>query len=183
MVADQFARLGCVVINADRLNHEVLARPEVIQQLVEWWGAAILDEVGVLSRRAVGRIVFDDPEQLKRLTSLVHPLVIVREKELLATYQGQCDVRGIVLDVPLLYEVGQDRWCDAVVFVSTEASIRLERVARERGWTSGQLKKVENSQIALDKKAQAADYTVYNNSDISSVRVQVERIFKQLSRA
>lgn len=181
-VAQQFAQLGCAVINADQLNHEVLARPEVIEQLVGWWGSRITDEAGQIARHAVGRIVFDDLDQLKRLTDLVHPLVIEREKQLLETYQRQGQAPAIVLDVPLLFEVGQDRWCDAVVFVSAEEPIRLARVAGQRGWAAAQLKKVENSQIALDTKAKNADYSVYNNSDIPSVRVQVERIFTLLAK-
>lgn len=179
-VAEQFGRLGCAVISADKLNHEVLARRDVVAKLRDWWGDQVLDNQGNINRQVLGSIVFNDSEALKRLTDLTHPLIAQRQSELIGTYQNDCGVKAIVLDVPLLYEVGQAGLCDVVVFVDSRPSLRAERVEKRLGWEKKRLKKAENFQISLDKKAEMSDYTLYNNSGIPELADQVTKLLSQL---
>ncbi len=180
-VARQFEELGCVVINADKLNHQVLTRPEIVQQLIQWWGPQILRPDGQIDRQAVGQIVFQDENELKRLTALLHPAIFERQKQLIQDYQEKPDTAGIILDVPLLLEVGQQKWCDFVIFVAAEEHIRQQRAKDERGWEVEKLKKIENLQLALDTKQKMSDYVIYNNSNIPDLFVQVKQIFMKVT--
>jgi len=177
-VARQFERLGCAVISADELNHDVIGLPKVVQQIQQWWGQRMLDGQGRIARGAVGRVVFEDESELKKLTDLVHPLVELRERELLEVYVADPAVRAVVLDVPLLIEVGQDKWCDTIVFIEADEHIRQERVRQKLGWGPEQRKKVEKLQLGLDIKAEMADYTLRNNSTISDL---YDHVVKTLS--
>jgi dephospho-CoA kinase len=179
-VARQFEKQGCAVIDADQLNHEVLTNPNVIQEIVSWWGKQIQRADGQVDREAIGRIVFEDPDKLNQLTQLVHPLIAEREKELISFYEGICEVWGVVLDVPLLFEADQDKWCDIVVFVDCEESIRQKRLKESRGWEEEKRKKIENLQLGVNFKAQKADYVIRNNSSMSETAVQVKTLINKI---
>ena len=178
-VAQEFARLGCALIDADKINHEILTRPEVIDQIHRWWGPAVLDSQGKIDRNALGSIVFADEMALKQLTDLVHPLIAQREKELIGKYRQDSAIAAVVLDVPLLFESGQDKWCDFVIFVEADDHIRLERVTKRR-WTSEKIKNIENLNLALDNRAKMADHTVRNNSGILDLTKQVVELYSKI---
>jgi dephospho-CoA kinase len=179
-VAREFQKLGCAVIDADRISHEVVDLKEVKEILVRWWGPAVLDHQGRIDRKAVASIVFDDERALKKLTDLLHPLIAQREKSLIDNYRQDKNIRVIVLDVPLLIEAGQNHWCDHVVFINTDVKIRHERMAKNRGWDEKQIKIVENLQLPLDSKAEISDYRVDNNSGIPGVAAQIATILSRI---
>ncbi|MBN2375154.1 MAG: dephospho-CoA kinase [Sedimentisphaerales bacterium] len=179
-VARQFEKLGCAVIDADQLNHEVLTNPEIVHQIEQWWGPEVLGAGGLIDREVVGRIVFADENELRKLTNLVHPLISDREQAQMAKFLEDPTVKAVVLDVPLLYETGQDKWCDKIVFVQTESGDRQKRVAKKRGWDEERLKKVEKIQMPLDSKAKRADYVIANKSTISSLETGVTQVLSQI---
>ena len=179
-VARQFEKQGCAVIDADQLNHEVLTNPNVIQEIVSWWGKQVQRADGQLDPEAIGRIVFENPDKLNQLTKLVHPLIAERENELISLYQGTSELAAVVLDVPLLCETGQDKWCDVVVFVDCEESIRQKRLKKNRGWEEEKRKKIENLQLGVNFKAQKADYVIRNNSSVSEIAVQVKQLLTKI---
>jgi len=175
-VAAEFAKLGCGVIQADQLNHQLLQQPEIIAQLIDWWGVRVINPDGSVNRQALGDIVFEDSRELKKLTLLLHPLIEARQQELIKSYQSDPDINAIILDVPLLAEVGYSKLCDALVYVDTSKSARFDRLRKKCGWTAEKIKKVENLQLPLDKKAKMSEYTIDNNSDIPVTTSQVGRV-------
>lgn len=180
LVAGQLAELGCVVIDADALAADALEHRRVRHQLVDWWGPGVIDEHGGIKRRVVARIVFDDPEQLRRLESLIHPHVYRARQQLYRRYQDDSQCRAIVEDCPLLLEVGLDKQCDAVIFVAASREVRLRRLAASRGWAEQDLARREKNQLPLDTKAKRADYVVVNDADEAETRSQVSNIFSQI---
>jgi len=179
-VAKLFAECGAVVIDSDRLGHEVLQRPEVCAQLQAWWGSEILTESGGPNRQAIARIVFNDPRELARLEALLHPLIDDRRKEILAEKEHDRGVRAIILDAPKLLEAGLKGACDAVVFVDSPRTERLRRVAKSRGWSEEELDRRENLQFSLDRKRSMSDDVIDNHSDIEALRHEVEQVFSAI---
>lgn len=177
-VAGCFAELGYGVVNADQLNHTVLARPDIVRQLAEIFGTIILDDCGNIDRKALSAIVFSskDGGNLHKLVDVVHPEVFKLMEAEIAGYEKKQQVCGIVLDIPLLLEVGLEKRCDYLIFVSVEDRIRRRRLVENRNWDENLIKNIENSQIFLDKKREISDYIVENSSDISDLRRQVEEI-------
>jgi dephospho-CoA kinase len=180
LVASQLAKLGCAVINADELSHQVLRQPEVRQQLIAWWGEGVLDEQGQINRKAVGQRVFNQPDELARLEALVHPRVHQLREALRERYSVDPKVKAIVEDCPLLYEVGLDKVCDVVIFVQARREVRLARVARYRGWSEAELTAREKNQLGLDIKADRADHVVDNSGQESQTLEQVKRILLKI---
>ncbi len=179
-VAENLSQMGCALIDADKINHEVLARPEIIKQIINLWGDGVLTPGGKIDRRALGEIVFADSRKLKQLTDLTHPEILTLQQLLIEQYRLDGGVRAIVLDVPLLLEVDCQDSCEYLIFVDCPDLIRLERLCENRRWNEEKIKKIENLQIMLDKKAQIADYIVHNNSDIPDLRIQLSEILDSI---
>lgn len=179
-VADLFGELGCLVIKSDEQVYQAYRLPEVKQRLREWWGTEVFDSIGEVSRPAVAQRVFNDAQQRQRLEGLIHPIVTRLRNELMLGHANDAQVKAYVWDTPLLYEVGMDRECEAVVFVDAHRDLRVERLRRQRGWDAGELDRREKSQIPLDKKRELAQYRVVNTADAVSTRRQVEAVLSRI---
>jgi dephospho-CoA kinase len=180
-VAAEFAKLGCEVIDADKIAHELLDQPEVRQQIVGLFGEGILDSAGKIDRKKLADIVFADAQRLASLNNIIHPLVLKRAEELIDLYKHRAGVKAIVLDIPLLAEVGWAKRCDKLIFVDCQRQIRIDRVKKMGVFDENQIKIRENFQISLDKKARLADNVVDNNSDFSALVRQVANIFSHIN--
>lgn len=177
-VADILGELGCVVARSDEDARAVLQEPEVREQLLAWWGRAILTDDGELDRRAISRIVFNDPAERKRLEGLTHPRIEARRRRQFA--DAPADTKAFVIDAPLLYEVGLDRECHAVIFIETPRPVRLERVMEGRGWDEAEFDHRERSQLALDEKRRRAEYVVRNEGNRDALRAAVAAVLKEI---
>jgi dephospho-CoA kinase len=179
-VAAELAKLGCAVIDADSIAHQLLEEKDVLKRIVRVFGKEILDDKGKINRPALANRVFGDPEKLAVLTGILHPLVMARVEDLITQCGPQPAVRAIVLDVPLLVEIGWENRCDRIIFVDCAPPIRLERAKKKGIFEADQLKIRENLQISLDKKKRIADNIVDNNSDLSGLSKQIANIFSTI---
>lgn len=178
-VAAEFVKLGCKVIDADKITHELLTEETIKEKIVAAFGRAILDSKGQIDRRRLGEIVFADADKLSIINGIIHPLVMQRTEELIELYNRQNQVKAIVLDLPLLVEIGWAKRCNRLIFVDCERKIREKR-AKKLGFDKNQLKNRENFQISLDNKIDIADNTIENNSDFSALVRQVADIFSDI---
>jgi dephospho-CoA kinase len=178
-VAAEFAKLGCEVIDADKIAHELLDEPTVKKKIIGIFSRAVLDSSGKIERKKLAKIVFADADKLSSLNAVIHPLVLQRAEEIIEQCNRQRQVKAIVLDMPLLVEVGWEKRCDKLIFVDCEKKIRLKR-AKKMGFDENQVKIRENFQISLDNKVDLADNTVENNSDFSALAKQVTDIFSYI---
>lgn len=179
-VSRLFAQFGAAVIDADRLAHEILKQPETILRIKQKFGPDVLNADGLVDHQKLSQLVFEDKSSLEFLNQVIHPKVIEKTELLLAFYLQDSSSRAVVLDIPLLVEVGWDKRCDWLVFVDCSLENRLERLSGSRNIDESQLKKRENFQISLDIKAKIAHYIVNNNSDESEVAEQVAQIFSSI---
>ena len=179
-VAAEFGKLGCAVIDADAIAHTVLETSPIRNEIVRCFGAEILDSSGRIDRKKLARLVFSDPRKLTRLNGLVHPGVLQRVEAEIARYRRDDGVKAIVLDMPLLFEVGWQDHCDRVVFVSCARRQRIERARGARSIGETEIKIRENFQISLDTKAGLADNTIDNNSGFSTLVRQITTIFSDI---
>jgi dephospho-CoA kinase len=178
-VAAEFAKLGCKVIDADKIAHKLLERKTVKEKIAAAFGRDALDAKGQIDRRKLAAIVFAYADKLLTLNRIIHPLVLRRAEQLIEQYNRQNKVKAIVLDMPLLIEVGWAGRCDKLIFVNCRQKIRAER-AKKLGFDKNQHKIRENFQISLDKKMNLADNTIENNSDFSAMVRQVADIFSDI---
>ena len=178
-VAAEFAKLGCKVIDADKIAHKLLENKAVKKEIVDLFGRTILDSTGRIDRKRLGGVVFSDADKLSSLNGIIHPLILQRVEELMGRYDRQNQVKAIVLDMPLLVEVGWAKRCDKLIFVDCRKKIRLNR-AKKMGFDKNQFKIRENFQISLDNKVSLADNAIENNSDFSALVRQVADTFSYI---
>ena len=178
-VARAFAKLGCKVIDADAIAHELLDSEAVRDEIVASLGREILDSTGKIDRKTLAEIVFDDADKLLFLNGILHPRVLERAEVMIEQYGRQEQIKAIVLDIPLLLEVGWAKRCDRLIYVDCSKKTRVDRL-KKAGIDKNQLKIRENFQISLDNKARLADNTIENNSDFSTLVRQVADIFSEI---
>lgn len=156
---------GARTIDADRMARQVLDDPAIARRLRDCFGPAVVDSRGVVDRKRLAELVFgDSPEAVgnrRKLESLVHPRVRQRIAEELerAADSGES---LIVLDVPLLLEVGWKDLADELLFIDAADSVRRRR-AEARGWSADQWHKREASQWPVDRKKRVADAILDNS--------------------
>ena len=173
------SKLGCGVIDADVISHEMLEKSEVAALLKAAFGENIFDSDGKIDKSALAGKAFETVENATKLNSIIHPLVMQRIEELIADCNERDDIKAIVLDVPLLAETGWQRRCDKLIFIACDRQKRVERAENPENFEKILLKR-ENFQISLDKKAEIAHYIVENNSDFSEFATQIENVFSRL---
>jgi dephospho-CoA kinase len=180
LVGSMLADLGCLVCHSDELARSALADPAVRDELVRWWGREVLDPSGAVDRRAVAGKVFADPAERKRLEALLHPRIeSARRRTFAAAPPG---TRALVIDAPLLLEVGLDRECDAVLYIDSPREDRLRRLAETRGWDSAELERRESAQWPLDRKRAAAHHVLVNAGNQPALRSEVQKALEAAER-
>jgi dephospho-CoA kinase len=170
-----FGRHGAATVSSDEIVHELLREdPEVKRALVEQLGEGILDDAGQIDRSAVATLVFPDPERLRWLESLLHPLVVARYlawRERLAALPRPPSVT--VTEVPLLYEVGGETRFDTVVVITAPEDLRRGRARVALDDRSARL-------VPDDEKVERADYAYVNDGSLEELDRFVIRVLREL---
>ena len=182
LVSSFLQERGIPIFNADHVGHEALDAPEIQQALAARWGSEIFEAPQKISRSAIASRVFSSEpgaaDELAFLNSVVHPWVLDRWQAFRLEHWNE---EWLVLDAPLLLEVGWKGLCDERIFVDTPLEMR-QKFALQRGWTLEQLALREQSQAPLEEK-QAASTRVLKNDGISkeNLRTQLNAFFESRS--
>ena len=156
--AAMLRRLGVPVHDADATVHRLMARGGRAVAAIERAFPGVVEN-GAVNRQELGRRVFGQPAQLRRLEAILHPLVRAAETEFLKR-QRRRGTRLVVLDIPLLFETGGQRRCDRVAVVSCPAFLQAQRVLRRPGMTPGKLAAIRAQQMPDHEKRRRADFVV-----------------------
>lgn len=179
-VGQALADLGCYLIQADELGHEVL-RPagEAYGAVVAEFGPQILGPDGAIDRRKLGVLVFSEPARLERLNALVHPAVIRREEELIADFAAR-DPQGIaVVEAAILIETGSYRRFDRIVLAVCRPEQQVER-AMERGMSREEALARLARQMPLEEKRKYAHYVIDTSGSREQTLRQVRAVYHSL---
>ena len=179
-IARLFGEMGCLVLSADDHVREAYADPAVKSTLRAWWGDEVFDKSGEVDRKVLGRMVFENPEAKRRLEAYIHPIVAEKRRRAMEAAAGDAQVLACVWDIPLLFEVGLNRDCDAVVFVEAPIEQRLSRVKSTRGWDQAELLRREKLQLPLDNKRRMSNYILQNTADVGFARRQVQDLLSTI---
>lgn len=178
-VSAYLSELGAIVIDADRLAREVVAPGTPgLEQIVAAFGPEVLTSEGEMDRPKVGAIVFADPDKLRVLEGIVHPLVRARSVEL---EQSAPDGAVIVHDIPLLAETGQAGRFDAVIVVEAPEDVQVERLVRERGMSREDALARIAAQATREERRAVATYVIENTGTREDLRQRVTEVFEQLT--
>lgn len=179
-VAQEFARQGALVVDSDRLNHEILGTPAVLAQLRQWWGEGVVSKDGGADRRRIAEVIFAQPAEKARLEQLVYPLIAARRRAIIEAVEDSSAITAIVIDSPLLFESNLDRECDTVVFVDASAARRAERLRSTRGWDAAEVARRERWQLTTTEKRARAEFVIDNDGPPERLGPQAREILKKI---
>jgi dephospho-CoA kinase len=159
--------LGAHTASADEIVHDLLRyNSAAIEEIGERFGKEVLGEEGI-DRRALGRIVFADPEKLTELEGILHPLVHDETDRLMSF----CCCEVFVVEIPLLFEAGRGEDFDHTVAVVVPED-RQKAWAEERGVDEETLGVIQARQLPTQEKARLADVVVQNDAGLDRLRGQ-----------
>jgi dephospho-CoA kinase len=184
-VSRRLAALGAIVIDADKVAREVVepGTPGFAAVAAEF-GKDVVRPDGSLDREGIGRVVFNDPDALKRLNAIVHPLVGERIAAIMADVERDHPDGVVVYDVPLLVENNLQGGYDVVLVVAAERQTQLRRLVEDRGMTQDDAEARIAAQAALEAKLAVADVVIDNNGSLEDLDRQVGPVWADLlSRA
>jgi dephospho-CoA kinase len=176
-VADELARRGAVIIDADQLAREVVEPGTPgLAQIVARFGDRVLVG-GRLDRAALARIVFTDPQARQDLESIIHPAVRRRAAELEAAAPPSSIVVHVI---PLLVETGQATNFDVVVVVDVESEIQLDRLLARGELSAKEARSRIAAQANRAERLAAADVAVDNNGSLVELQAQLDDLWSDL---
>jgi dephospho-CoA kinase len=156
--ASMLRRMGIPVCDSDAVVHGLLAKGGAgVGPVGEAFPGVVKD--GAIDRPALGKQVFGNPDALRLLEAILHPLVYDTQRRFLRR-AAMRRAPIAVLDVPLLYEGGADQWCDAVLVVSAPRFLQEQRVLTRPGMTRDRLKATLARQMSDAEKRRRADFVV-----------------------
>lgn len=180
-VSAMLRELGAVVIDADQLAREVVARGTPgLAAVVEEFGEGVLTPDGDLDRPKVAEIVFNDEAARRRLEAIVHPLVFA---EIVRLEEGAPEGTLVVHDIPLLAESGRADTFDAVVVVDVPVETQVERMLGDRGWTPADAEARIAAQADRDQRRVIATYVIDNDGTMEDLRARVREVHDELTSA
>jgi dephospho-CoA kinase len=179
--AAMFRRLGIPVHDSDAAVHRLLARRGAAVKAVAAEFPGVSRPEGGIDRAALGARVFGDAAALKRLERILHPLVRRSQQRFLAASRAARRPL-VVLDVPLLYETGGERRCDAVVVVSAPPFLQRARVMARPAMTEARFRAVLAKQMPDAEKRRRADYILPSGLGRAVTFRRLKRLVAELRR-
>lgn len=150
---------GYTVFDTDKIAHKILENNSVVEKVF-----------GTTDRKVLGNIVFNNPEKMKELENIIHPLV---KDEILKIEDG-------FISVPQLFEAGYESLFDKIIFVSASEEIRLERLMKRNNLSKEEATKRIKAQLSEDKKIKESNFVIKNEGNFEKLQVEVERVLATL---
>lgn len=176
LAAQYFSELGALVIDADQLARAAIERgSQGFDKAVSIFGDSILNN-GDIDRRALGEIIFKDPDAKKKLEGIIHPFVRQQFEEAVSSLKAD---ETLIYEIPLLVETGaQDRF-DLVITVESELENRISRL-RQRGMHISEIEGRIAAQATREQRVEVADFLIENDGSEDELLRQVENIWDSL---
>ncbi|MGL5231774.1 MAG: dephospho-CoA kinase [Fusobacteriaceae bacterium] len=178
-ISNMFKKIGIEVVDADVVAREVLELPEVLKEIRETYGDIIFEN-DKLDRKKMRDIIFNNKDNIKKLNSIVHPKVIKVFQDEYNKKKLKEDV--IVFDIPLLFEVGLEKFCDKILVVYVKEEVQIERIMRRDGSSRELAKKIIDAQMNLGEKIKLADYIIENSGTIDELEKKIKLILSKIER-
>jgi dephospho-CoA kinase len=177
--AEIFRQAGVEVLDSDRIVHDLYRGAAVAPIEAAFPGVTVH---GAVDRGKLAERVLADPEALRRLEAIVHPLVWAARDAFLKE-QEEKGARIVVYDVPLLFETGAEKSVDAIVVVSAPEDVQKARVLARPGMTEEKFAAILAKQVPDAEKRARADFVVHTEKGLESARDQVHGILNELEGA
>jgi dephospho-CoA kinase len=181
VVAEMFREEGAEVIDFDYLARLVVEPgTPAWRDIVEYFGRRILFSDKTLNRSALAEIVFSDEESRKALEGFTHPRIFEARDALLKGIKERDPLSVVIIDFPLLFELGLRNGLDQVILVYVPREMQIERAMNRGNLSREAVGKRLKAQMPIEEKRSLSDYVIDNQGDFTETRAQVHRIMVEL---
>lgn len=170
---------GAGWVDADAVYRTLCAENRQMLHQLDIAFGGVLDETGALDRPKLARIVFADPEKLRKLNAITLPYIRAASLDAMRA-QGDCPF--VLYDAPTLFEAGADDLCDRVIGVLADTETRVQRIMARDGLDEQAARARVSAQPNADFYRTRCDYIVENNGDLADLQRQADAIFKDLRK-
>lgn len=179
-VSKFLAHLGAVVIDADKVGHEVF-KPgtKAWQEVVDAFGQGIISADGTIDRRKLGEIVFSNPDARAKLNQVMHPLIYEQVKSRIEEY-GKKGVSIVIVEAPLLLEVGWKSLVDEVWVTSASEATVIKRLKEQKGLPEAQSLARVRAQLTDEERIRQADVVIDTDCALDELKERVEALWRKL---
>ena len=180
-VSKIFASFGAKVLDADEVAREVLLPGQPAWTRVrQAFGQEFFHADGKVKRKQLRKLVFADPEKRSQLNAIVHPEVMKEINRRAEIFSSSVQTEVLLVDVPLLLEVGLANRFDKIVVVYVSESVQINRLSQRDGISEEEATETLKVQMPLNKKVEQADYVIDNSGTLEETRSQVEQVWEEL---
>lgn len=179
-VAKILERLGAAIVNADVLAREVVEPDrEAWREIVNTFGADVLQADQTLDRQKLRTLIFNHPEARKQLEAIIHPRVRALAEERIRE-RSAAGYAIVVYEVPLLFEGNLHEWLRPVILVACDIDTQRQRLQRRDGLAAAEAQKHIDAQMSLAEKRRLADYVIENNGSLEDLERQVQAVLEKI---
>lgn len=177
-VSGYLAELGAQVVDADQVARDIVApgAPALVD-IIEYFGPEVLNQDGTLDRKKLGAIVYSDPQALAKLNQITHLRIVEAIREVEKNFRSRPEsLRSIlVIDAPLLIEVGLNQSNDEVWVVRVDPEVQLARLMDRDGLSSEEALRRIAAQMPQEEKLKHARRVIDNSGTVEETKKQVDR--------
>ena len=170
-VSDFFKQFGTKVIDADVISHQV-TKPDgtAFQEIISSFGSSVLDENGLIDRKKMRKIIFDDANKKEMLERIIHPKV----REEMFNLASQSNDHYLIVSVPLLVETGMNEMMDRTLVVDCSEETQIERLMHRDKITLDEAKSILRNQTNRSTRLKAADDLIVNEKNVTLNELEKE---------
>ena len=170
-VSNFFKQFGTGVIDADVISHQV-TKPDgtAFQEIISSFGSSVLDENGLIDRKKMRKIIFDDVSKKEMLERIIHPKV----REEMFNLASQSNDHYLIVSVPLLVETGMNEMMDRTLVVDCSEETQIERLMHRDKITLGEAKSILRNQTNRSTRLKAADDLIVNEKNVTLNELEKE---------
>ncbi|WP_298119199.1 dephospho-CoA kinase [Flavobacterium sp.] len=175
-VANYMQSKGIPVYISDVEAKRVMDFPEIISKIVKEFGIDVIGTNNLLDREKLAAIVFNNPDQLKKLNAIVHPAVKEHFDNWVLSNKNQSI---IVKETAILFESGSYKDCDVIISVVAPLETRISRVIKRDTTTREKILQRINNQLSDEERIERSNYVI-NNENFDNTKQKVDEILNSL---
>ena len=180
-VSKIFLSMGIKVFDADLIAKDILETEQVKEEIKEKLGKEFINlKRNSVDKELLKKEVFNNSEKLNILNGIVHPKVIEIYVNKYLEFKDKKEI--IIFDVPLLFEVNLDRYCDKVIVVDIDLKVQIERIKNRDNIDVALINKIIATQMSRDERNMKADILIENNGSLDDLKEKIEKIIKDIER-
>lgn len=177
--ASLFQKRNIPVLDCDEIYHKLINSPSLcLNEIGKQFGMHLIKN-NSLDRKSLGKIVFSDSEQLAKLNQISHYYVLDELKKSINDLESKGEL-ACVIDAPMLFEAGLEKWCDVTCCVVATKELQLDRICKRDHITVREAESRLFNQAKSEELLKKCTFIVYNNGDILDLENQFYRILNQL---